>query len=254
MPAKKPASKKPAAKGAKKGAPKKEESRVRVFEPRPRNYGLGNDIPPKREVTRFVRWPKYIVMQRQKRVLSRRLKVPPAVNIFRRTLDSHSRKELFQLAAKYKPESVKERKARLQGDASAKSKNKSAKTSARKAELKCGIQRVTKLIEAKRAKLVLIAHDVDPIELVLWLPSLCKANDVPYAIVKGRAALGKLVGFKTATCAAFVNIEAADQGKFGSLVEVCNSTFNEKYEDSRKQWGGMQMGRKAVKMAKKQAK
>ena len=42
---------------------------------RPKNFSVGNDIPPKRDVSRFVRWPKYVTRQRQKRVLERRLKV-----------------------------------------------------------------------------------------------------------------------------------------------------------------------------------
>ncbi|KAG2191279.1 hypothetical protein INT46_002418, partial [Mucor plumbeus] len=40
------------------------------------------------------------------------------------------------------------------------------------------------MIEAKKAQLVLIADDVDPIELVLWLPALCRKMGIPYAIVK----------------------------------------------------------------------
>ena len=36
--------------------------------------------------------------------------------------------------------------------------------------LKYGLNHVTKLIETRAAKLVVIAHDVDPIELVVWLP------------------------------------------------------------------------------------
>lgn len=36
--------------------------------------------------------------------------------------------------------------------------------------LKYGLNHVTNLVESKKAKLVVIAHDVDPIELVMWLP------------------------------------------------------------------------------------
>lgn len=42
------------------------------------------------------------------------------------------------------------------------------------------------LIENKKASLVLIANDVDPIELVVFLPALCRKMGVPYAIVKGK--------------------------------------------------------------------
>lgn len=36
----------------------------------------------------------------------------------------------------------------------------------------------------------MIAHDVDPIELVVWLPALCRKMEIPYCIVKGKARLG----------------------------------------------------------------
>ena len=42
-----------------------------------------------------------------------------------------------------------------------------------------GLDRVTALIEAKKAALVIIAHDVDPIELVIFLPALCRKMGVP---------------------------------------------------------------------------
>ncbi|KAL0650747.1 hypothetical protein Bca4012_093438 [Brassica carinata] len=35
-------------------------------------------------------------------------------------------------------------------------------------------------------KVVVIAHDVDPIELVVWLPALCRKMEVPYCIIKGK--------------------------------------------------------------------
>jgi len=57
-------------------------------------------------------------------------------------------------------------------------------------EIKYGLNQVTTLVENKQAKLVVIAHDVDPIELVLWLPSLCKAKQVPYCFVKCKSKLG----------------------------------------------------------------
>ena len=50
--------------------------------------------------------------------------------------------------------------------------------------LKYGLNHVTYLIEQKKAKLVLIANDVEPVELVVFLPTLCKAMDIPYAIVQ----------------------------------------------------------------------
>ena len=75
--------------GAKGGAGKVKSP---LFEKRPRNFRIGGDIQPKRDLTRFVRWPKYIRIQRQKRILLQRLKVPPAINQFSKTIDKNQGK------------------------------------------------------------------------------------------------------------------------------------------------------------------
>merc|ERR1719191_651080 len=77
--------------------------------------------------------------------------------------------------------------------------------------LKYGLDHVTKLIEDKQAKLVVIAHDVDPIELICWLPALCRKKDVPYCIIKSKARLGKLVHKKTASCVALTTVRKEEQ-------------------------------------------
>ena len=58
-----------------------------LFEKRTRNFGIGPDIQPKRDLSRFIKWPKYIRLQRQKAVLQTRLKIPPAINQFHTALD-----------------------------------------------------------------------------------------------------------------------------------------------------------------------
>ena len=50
--------------------------------------------------------------------------------------------------------------------------------------VKFGLNHITHLVETGKAKLVVIAHDVDPIELVVWLPAVCRKMDVPYIIIK----------------------------------------------------------------------
>ncbi|KAG5069292.1 hypothetical protein JHK85_001669 [Glycine max] len=46
-------------------------------------------FPPKRDLTRFVKWPKNVQIQRNKRILKQRLKVPLALNQFTTTLDKN---------------------------------------------------------------------------------------------------------------------------------------------------------------------
>merc|ERR1719310_2685401 len=79
--------------------------------------------------------------------------------------------------------------------------------------IKYGLNHVTTLIEQKQAKLVAIAHDVDPIELVVWLPALCRKKEVPYCIVKGKGRLGQLVHKKAASCVAFTTVKQEDKSE-----------------------------------------
>merc|ERR1719484_327986 len=84
--------------------------------------------------------------------------------------------------------------------------------------LKFGLNHVTTLVEEKVAKLVVIAHDVDPIELVCWLPALCRKKDVPYCIIKGKGRLGELVHQKSAACVALVTVRQEDKGELSTLA------------------------------------
>lgn len=75
--------------------------------------GLGAAPPPKTDLHRFVKWPKYVRLQRQKRVLQMRLKVPPVVNQFMtKALDKNHAETLFKLLLKYRPEDKKQKRDR----------------------------------------------------------------------------------------------------------------------------------------------
>ncbi|VEN53417.1 unnamed protein product [Callosobruchus maculatus] len=136
-----------------------------LFEKRPRNFGIGQDIQPPRDLSRFVKWPKYIRIQRQKAVLQKRLKVPPPINQFSQTLDKQTATQLFKLLEKYRPETPLQKKNRLKAKAEAKIAKKEEAPSKKPNSLRAGANTVTKLVEQKKAQLVIIAHDVDPIEV-----------------------------------------------------------------------------------------
>jgi large subunit ribosomal protein L7Ae len=137
----------------------------------------------------------------------KRLKCPPALAQFFEPLDKDESNKLFKILEKYAPETKKEKKERLKNEAKEKVKGKDKKDGKKPVSLKCGLNHVTYLIEQKRAKLVLVAADVDPIETVVFLPSLCKTMDIPYAIVSSKARLGSLVGKKTTTCIALTDFK-----------------------------------------------
>lgn len=64
-----------------------------LFKNSARNFGVGRDVlPPKRDLSRFVKWPRYVRVQRQRAILKKRIKVPPAVNQFAQTLEKNQGK------------------------------------------------------------------------------------------------------------------------------------------------------------------
>ncbi|KAF5282990.1 hypothetical protein FQA39_LY04861 [Lamprigera yunnana] len=217
-----------------------------LFEKRPRNFGIGQDIRPKRDLSRFVKWPKYIRIQRQKAILQKRLKVPPPINQFSQTLDKQTASQLFKVLEKYRPETKLAKQQRLKVRAEAKASKKENKPTKRPITLRAGTNTVTTLVEQKKAQLVVIAHDVDPIELVLFLPALCRKMGVPYCIIKGKARLGLLVRRKTCTSLALTQVDAADRANFTKLLEVIKTNFNDRGDEIRRHWGGGLLGSKSM--------
>lgn len=73
--------------------------------------------------------------------------------------------QLFRLMDKYKPESKQQKKARLKARAEERAAGKEDKPTKRPPVMRSGVNTVTALVEQKKAQLVVIAHDVDPIEV-----------------------------------------------------------------------------------------
>ncbi|GMJ13683.1 hypothetical protein like AT3G62870 [Hibiscus trionum] len=226
-------------------AKKKQEKVVNpLFEKRPKQFGIGGALPPKKDLHRFVKWPKVVRIQRKKRILKQRLKVPPALNQFTKTLDKNLATSLFKLLLKYRPEDKAAKKERLLKKAQAEAEGK-APESKKPIVVKYGLNHVTYLIEQNKAQLVVIAHDVDPIELVVWLPALCRKMEVPYCIVKGKSRLGSIVHKKTASVLCLTTVKNEDKLDFSKILEAIKANFNDKYDENRKKWGGGIMGSKS---------
>lgn len=238
---------------AKKEAPKKKGD-VSRFVARAKNFGIGQAVPYKRDISRFMRWPRFVTVQRKKRVLQRRLKTPPALNQFTKTLGRTTRTEVFKLLKQYKPETRAQRRARVKAAAEQKSANP-GKTVATKAplQLTTGVQEVTRLIERQKAKFVVIANDVDPLELVLWMPALCRAHKVPYAIVKDKARLGELIGQKTSACVALKAVRSENERALKNITRACNAKFMARATKLSKEWGALQLSLRSRAVARKKA-
>lgn len=221
-----------------------------LIEKTPKNFSLGGTVQPKRDLGRFVRWPKYIRIQRQRAILKKRLKVPPSVNQFSKTLNRNTALQLFKILGKYRPETKVQKQERLKAAAAQKVEKKKGEKvaqdpSKKPIAIKYGLNHITALIENKKAQLVVIAHDVDPLELVLWLPALCRKMDIPYCIVKSKSRLGTLVHKKNAAALAISQVRPEDKQEFAQLVASIRANYNEKYDEIRKSWGGGIMGIKS---------
>ncbi|KAK4483248.1 hypothetical protein RD792_010432, partial [Penstemon davidsonii] len=241
-------------KGAKlPAASKKKTDKVvnPLFEKRPKQFGIGGALPPKKDLHRFVKWPQVVRIQRKKMILKQRLKVPPPIHQFSKTLDKNLATSLFKMLLKYRPEDKAQKKERLLKRAQAEAEGKTPEFK-KPIVVKYGLNHVTYLIEQNKAQLVVIAHDVDPIELVVWLPALCRKMEIPYCIVKGKARLGTIVHKKTASVLCLTSVKNEDKLDFSKILEAIKANFNDKYDETRKKWGGGVMGSKS--QAKTKAK
>ena len=57
------------------------------------------------------------------------------------------------------------------------------------------------------------------LQVVVFLPALCRKMDVPYCIVKGKARLGRLVHKKTATAVCLTGVRRCVSGGCGLVVK-----------------------------------
>jgi len=225
-----------------------------LYPSRAKTFTIGNDIRPQgRDLSRFVRWPKYVRIQRQRAVLYQRLKVPPSINQFTKTLGKNEAMTVFTLFNKYRPETPAAKKQRLKEAAAAKAGGKADSGNKAANVIKYGLKHVTSLIEEKKAQLVLIACDVDPIELVMWMPALCRKMDVPFMIVKDKARLGALVHQKTAACVALTSVNKADESQLRLVCDLAKEKYNDN-SDLVRRWGGGIMGLKTQAKLDKRAK
>ena len=90
-------------------------------------------------------------------------------------------------------------------------------------KIKKGTNESTKAVERGLAKLVLIAEDVDPPEVVMHLPLLCEERKIPYIYVPSKEKLGQAAGIEVkAASAAIIEV-----GQAKELVEELVAKINE---------------------------
>jgi len=81
-----------------------------------------------------------------------------------------------------------------------------------------GTNETTKAIERGQAKLVVIAEDVDPPEVVAHLPLLCEERKIPYVYVPSKEKIGTSVGIDVPAASVCITKEGDATGLIKEIV------------------------------------
>jgi large subunit ribosomal protein L7Ae len=88
-------------------------------------------------------------------------------------------------------------------------------------KIRVGTNEVTKSSERAEAKLVVMAEDVDPVEILVHIPMLCEEKRIPYIYVGKKQRLGQSAGLsKSAASVAIV-----EPGDAKALLEEIAAQF-----------------------------
>ncbi len=88
----------------------------------------------------------------------------------------------------------------------------------RDSKIRKGMNEVTKAIERGTAKLVVMAEDVTPPEILFHVPLLCAEKEIPYAYLSTRKELGNAVRINVG--ASSISVDHPGTGNDGKLAEV----------------------------------
>ena len=88
----------------------------------------------------------------------------------------------------------------------------------KKGKIRVGVNEVTKAVERGKAKLVLIAKDVSPPEIVMHLPIICSEKDVAFSFVETKKELGEKAGIAVGTSAVVILDEGDAKKELADLT------------------------------------
>jgi len=106
----------------------------------------------------------------------------------------------------------------------------------RTGKIKVGSNEVTKAIERGNAKLVLIAKDVNPPEIVMHLPVLCNEKSTAFSYVSTKKELGKNAGLPIGTSSLAIVIEGDAKKDLDELTKKLCHPFLQKFFQFPFQW------------------
>jgi large subunit ribosomal protein L7Ae len=89
---------------------------------------------------------------------------------------------------------------------------------AKTGNIRKGTNETTKAIERAQAKLVVIAEDVEPPEVVAHLPLLCEERKIPYVFVPTKEKIGVAMGIDVPAAAASIVKEGDATGLIKEII------------------------------------
>ena len=95
-------------------------------------------------------------------------------------------------------------------------------------KIKKGINESTKAVERNTAKLVVVAEDVSPAEVIMHLEPLCNEKEIPFVKVPSKEELGAAAGLRVPTSSVVIIKE-------GNAKDIIVSIANEKGNSETKE-------------------
>jgi large subunit ribosomal protein L7Ae len=86
-----------------------------------------------------------------------------------------------------------------------------------------GANEATKQVERGQAKLVVMAEDVTPEEVLAHMPILCEEKNIPYTYVPSKEELGSSAGLKVSTAAVAIINLGKEKAGIESIVKKIES-------------------------------
>ncbi|MEM5812556.1 MAG: 50S ribosomal protein L7Ae, partial [Candidatus Aenigmatarchaeota archaeon] len=90
-------------------------------------------------------------------------------------------------------------------------------------KIRKGVNETTKAIDRGLAKLVVMAEDVSPPEILMHLPVLCDEKKVPYVYVPSKVELGKACGIDVPTSSIAIVQEGDAKKLVAEIAEKAKS-------------------------------
>ena len=102
-------------------------------------------------------------------------------------------------------------------------------------KIRKGSNEVTKSVERAEAKLVIVAEDVNPQEIVMHLPAICKEKNIPIISVPVKEELGASAGLPVGTAAIAIVDAGAGKSLLATVVKDVETLSKTKRVEAKKE-------------------